>query len=125
MAVTNLTESVFAGLTSQLKVIGRIGLANAAAASDMQRNGYLKRPNLENNEVSLYFGLPEGLRITATMTAVKLAPAVSKSNKNKQTRFEEEKRERDKLVMQEGNDKMTNLMIDRLIYQRMYELDRS
>ena len=45
-----------------------------------------------------------------------LAQAVNKSNNNKQTRFEVKKRERDELVMQEGNDKMTNLMIDRLIY---------
>ena len=27
--------------------------------------------------------------------------------------------------MQEGNDKMTDLMIDRLIYRRMYESDRA
>ena len=27
--------------------------------------------------------------------------------------------------MQEGNDKMTNLMINRLIYRRMYESDRA
>ena len=59
------------------------------------------------------------------MTAVKLAPAVRKSNNNKQTRFEEKKRKRYKLVMQEGNDKMTDLMIDRLIYRRMYESDRA
>ena len=78
MAVNNLAESAFGGLMAQLEVFGRIGLANAASVSDMQWNGYLKRPNLENNEVSLYFGLPEELRITATMTAVKLAPAVRK-----------------------------------------------
>ena len=59
------------------------------------------------------------------MTAVKLAPAVRKSNNNKQNRFKEKKRERDKLVMQEGNNKMTNIMIDRLIYRRMYESDRA
>ena len=91
----------------------------------MQRNGYQKRTNLENNEVSLYFGLPEDLRITATMTAVKLAPAVRKSNNNKQTSFEEKNRKREKLVMQEGNNKMTDLMINRLIYQRKYESDRA
>ena len=49
MDVNNLAESAFGGLTAQLEVFGRIGLANAAAASDMQRNGYLKWPNLENN----------------------------------------------------------------------------
>ena len=80
-------------------MFGRIGLANAAVVNKMQRNGYLKRPNLENNEVSLYFGLPEELRITATMTAVKFDPAVKKSNNNKQTCVKGKKRERDKLVM--------------------------
>ena len=59
------------------------------------------------------------------MTALKLAPAVRKSNNNKQTRFEEKKRKKDKLVMQEGNNKRTDLMIDWLIYQRMYESDRA
>ena len=87
MDMNDLAESTFGGLTAQLEVFGRIGLANCAAVSDMQRNGYLKRPNLENNEVILYFGLPEELRITTTMTAVKLAPAVRKTNNNKQTRL--------------------------------------
>ena len=47
MAVNDIAESAFGGLTAQLEVFGRIGLANAAAMSDMQRNDYLKRPNLE------------------------------------------------------------------------------
>ena len=58
MDVNNLAESAFGGLTAWLEVFGRIGLANATEVSNMQRNGYLKRPNMENNEVSLYFGLP-------------------------------------------------------------------
>ena len=88
MAVNDLAESAFGGLTAQLEEFGRIGLANAAAVSDMQQNGYLKRPNLESDEVSFYFGLPEELWITATMTAVKLALAVRKSNNNKHNYFE-------------------------------------
>ena len=94
MAVNDIAESAFRGLTAQHEVFGRICLANAAAVSNLQRNGYLKRPNLENNEVSLYFGLLEELRITATMTAVKLAPAVRMSNNNKQTRFKDNKEAR-------------------------------
>ena len=58
MDVNNLAESAFGGLTARLEVFGRIGLVNATEVSNMQRNGYLKRPNMENNEVSLYFGLP-------------------------------------------------------------------
>ena len=42
MVVNNLAESAFGGLTAQLEVFVRIGLANSAAASDTQRNGYLK-----------------------------------------------------------------------------------
>ena len=68
MSVNDLAESAFGGYTAQLELFGSICLANAAAVRDMQRNGYPKRPNLENNEVSLYFGLPEELWITATMT---------------------------------------------------------
>ena len=39
MDVNNLAESEFGGLTAQFEVFGRIGLANAAAVSDMQRGG--------------------------------------------------------------------------------------
>ena len=61
--------------------------------------------------------LTAGANFTAVIVAaVKLAPAVRKSNNNNQTWFEENKRERDKLVMQEGNNKMTHVMINRLIY---------
>ena len=55
---------------------------------------------------------------------MKLAPSIRNSNNNNQNRFEEKKRERDKLVMQEGNDKMTDLMIDRLIYPQALFQDR-
>ena len=49
MAVNDLAESAYGGLIAQREIFGRIGLANAAAVSNMQQNGYLKRPNLENN----------------------------------------------------------------------------
>ena len=45
MAVNDLAESSFAGLTAQVEVYGRIGMANAAAISDMARNGFLSRPS--------------------------------------------------------------------------------
>ena len=39
MAVNDLAESAFGGLTAQLELFGRIGLTNALAVSDMQGNG--------------------------------------------------------------------------------------
>ena len=55
-----------------------------------------------HKKVSIYHGLPEELKMTATMVALKLAPAVRKSNSEKIERFEKKKRERDKLVIEEG-----------------------
>ncbi len=67
MAVNDLTESSFAGLTAQVQVFGRIGMTNAAAISDMKRNGFLSRE--EGKEGLLHNLLPE-LQLTAIMTAV-------------------------------------------------------
>ena len=39
MAMKDLAESAFVGLTAQLEVFGRIGLANAVVVSDMEGNG--------------------------------------------------------------------------------------
>ena len=75
--------------------------------------------------MSIYHGLPEELKITATMVALKLAPAVIKSNSDKQERFERKKRERDKVLMEEGRAAMTDLMIDRLIYRRTWDSERA
>ena len=55
MAVNDLAESAFGGVTAQLEVFGRAGLAHLAVVSDMQRNGFLERPvtkkDIENKEV--------------------------------------------------------------------------
>ena len=55
MATYCLAESSFGGVTAQLEVFERVGLAYTAAVSDMQRHGFLKRPttkkDFENKEV--------------------------------------------------------------------------
>ena len=55
------------------------------------------------------------------VVALKLAPAVRKSNSDEIEPLEKKKRARDKLVTEEGRAKMTDLMIDRLIYNRMWD----
>ena len=44
MVTKNLTESSFIGVTPQVQTYGRIGMCNAAAISNMYRNGYVFRP---------------------------------------------------------------------------------
>ena len=55
MAVNDLAKSAFGGVTAQLEVFGRGGLAYLAGVSDMQQNGFLERPitkeDIENKEV--------------------------------------------------------------------------
>ena len=43
MAVNNLAESLFAGVTWQVLCFGRVDVANAAAVSDLGRNKFLSR----------------------------------------------------------------------------------
>ena len=55
MAVNDLAESAFGGVTAQLEVFELIGLVHVAVVSDMQQNGFLARPvtkkDIENKEV--------------------------------------------------------------------------
>ena len=75
MEVNELAESSFAGVTSQLQVFGRIGMASAAAICDMDRNGFLDWPTtnkeMSDKEKSLYHDFPEELQITAIVCTVK------------------------------------------------------
>ena len=52
---------------------------------------------------------------------MKLAPTVRKSNSDKIERFEKNQRARDKSVTEKGRAKMTDIMIDRLIYRCMWD----
>ena len=55
MATNCLAERSFGDVTAQLEGFGRVRLAHAAAVSNMQRNGVLKRPRtkkfFENKEM--------------------------------------------------------------------------
>ena len=76
-------------------------------------------------KTSIFHGLPEELRITAMMTAVEMAPMVRKANTAHIERLERRNFERNKLKIEEGLKGCTDLMIDRLIYRRMWDSDRA
>ena len=65
MAVNDLAESSFAGVTAQLQVFVRIGMSSAATISNMARNGFLDQPTtnkeMGDNKTSLFHDLPEEL----------------------------------------------------------------
>ncbi len=82
MAVNDLAESSFAGVTVMLQCYGRIGLNNAAAVSDMTRNNLMSRgtTNEQNGNHGMFHQLPEQLQITVIMYAMNFAPGTRASN---------------------------------------------
>ena len=75
-ASNDLSESSFAGVTAQVQCYGRIGMSNAAAVSDVARNGLLNRDGRKKQinhattstkkkqkykKRGLYHGLPQEL----------------------------------------------------------------
>ena len=130
VAVNDLAESSFAGVTAQVQVFGRIGMANAAAVSDMNRNGFLYRP-VTNREMKdstaahgLFHGLPEELQITAMMTAMERAPATRKSNMRAVEMQRELKRRREEIAKEEVLEKATDEYIECLIYHWMWDFEQ-
>ena len=125
MTFNDLAENVYGAIAAELEVFGRVGLASALAVSNMRQNGFIARPtakkNIKGDKVSIFVDMPEELRITLMITAVKLAPVVQKLNHIKMNRCKEKKREQDKLVMMEGWDKVT----DCLIQCSMWDSDRA
>ena len=65
LAVNDIVESSFSGVTSQLQVFGRIGMASASDIRDMARNGFLDQPttnkDMSDKKTSMFHDLPEEL----------------------------------------------------------------
>ena len=65
MVTNDLSESSFAGVTSQVQTYGRIGMCNNIAISNMSRNGYLSRPTtkkiLKEGNKGMFYDFPEEL----------------------------------------------------------------
>ena len=63
MAVNDIVESSFSGVTFQMQVFGRIGMAGAYSISDMARNGFLDQPTIDkeisDKKTSLFHDFPE------------------------------------------------------------------
>ena len=124
MAVNDLAESSFAGVTAQVQCYGRIGMHAAAAASDMQRNNFFSRPTtkkaIASNKRGLFQGLPEELKITAVMVAVEEAPATRKSNNTSVDAQREMKAQKEELKKKKELANTSDEYIESLIYHSMW-----
>ena len=127
MATNDHAESSFAGVTSQVQYYGRIGMHNAAAASDTARNGFLQRPltkkEHESGERGLFHELPEELRVTLLIMAMEDAPATRQSNAESLEVQRKMKEEKEEIAKLNQNEKATDDYIESLIYHAMYNSD--
>ena len=102
MAVNDLAESSFDGVTAQLQVFGRIGMASADDISHMARNCFLDLPttnkDMSDKKTSLFHDFPEDLQTTAIMCVVQEAPATRKSNTDAMDRQRNAQKYKDNLV---------------------------
>ena len=125
MAVNDLAESSFAGVTAQVQCYGRIGMHSVAAVSDMSRNDFLTRPTtkkaISNDQRGLFHEMPEELRITAVMVAMEDAPETRQSN-NKSVELQREfKRKKEEIKKQKGLENASDEYIEALIYYSMWD----
>ena len=128
MAMNNLAESSFAGVTVQLQVFGRIVVASADAIIDMARYGFFYRPTMNkemsDNKKSLFHDFPEDLQITAIMCVVQEDPAKIQSSFDAMDTQRNTKQDKDKLMNWEGQEKATYEFIKCQIYRQMWDSDR-
>jgi hypothetical protein len=125
MAVNDLAESSFAGVTAQVQCYERIDMHADAAVSDMSRNKFLSRPTtnnkISNDKRGLFHGLPEELKIIAVMTAMEDAPITGQSNIASIDAQRAMKQKKEELKKQKGLANASDDSIEALIYHSMWD----
>ena len=110
-ASNDLAESSLSGVTAQVQCYDRIVMSNAAAVSDVARNGLLNRDGTKkqinrattsskkkqnDKKRGLYHGLPKKIHITLLMMCMEDAPATRKQknddlNSSREWRYQKDK----------------------------------
>ena len=129
VAVNDLAESSFAGVTAQVQVYGCVGMANAAATSDIARNGFLHRPVTKKemkkpNTHGLFHNMHEELLITAVITAMQAAPATGETNSRAVERQRKIRRQREEALKEAILLKGQDEYIECLTFHYMWKAER-
>ena len=107
MATSDLSESSFAGVTSQVQTYGWIGMCNAADISDMSINGYLSHPtnkkDLKEGNRGMFNDFPEELQLTDIMASMEDAPITHQAN-NQSPELQRERRREKYLGLENTQD---------------------
>ena len=77
-ATNDRSESALGAATYKIQRYGRIGILNAAAVSDMKRNGYFARFAKKNKSRGMFHQFHRKMRNCLLKLAIEDAPAVIK-----------------------------------------------
>jgi hypothetical protein len=100
-------------------------MTNAAAISDMKRNGFMNRGGKKKDDTrGKLFELPEQLQITAVMAAMENASATRESNNHALNRMREYRQQKEDALKEVNLEKATTEYIGNLIYHAMNKSDR-
>jgi hypothetical protein len=128
LAVNDLAESSFAGLTAQLKSFGRADLKSLAAVSDLAFNGFMDRPltsdEIKNDQRGFFHTWPEELKLALASSAMEIKSATKKSNNIALERLHRAKQQKEEVMRLAGITKATEEYIQCLIYHTMSKSDR-
>ena len=123
MDVNDLTESSFAGVTTQLQLFGRILMIRAVAIRNMAKYGFLDQPTtnkeMSDKKTSMFHGLPDEFQITDIMCAVQEGSTTRQLNTDAMDKQRNSKQERVDLVKREVLEKATDEFIKCIIYRHM------
>jgi len=102
VAVNDLADSSFAGVTENVQSYGRVGIHGAAAVSDVSRNCFLScritRMEMKaTKRHGLFHGFPEELKMTVVMATMEQALATRVSNNDALNRQQDARRHSDEL----------------------------
>ena len=123
-ATNDRSESALGGATYQIQQYGRIGIPNAAAVSDMKRNGYFKRfCKKGKSSKGMFHQFDRKLRDCLLTVALEDRPATMAVDSEALERQRECKRVKEEILREKGLAKAQEGLLEASYYHRMYHSD--
>ena len=123
MAVNDIAESQFGGVTYQLDQYGRIGLHGAAGINDCRRNKFFERPiskkEVKEKKRGMFYKEIDEIQHLVILLAMKSAPAVMEDNILALEKQREAKSKKEELLREKGCADAAEDFINSLIYYNM------
>jgi hypothetical protein len=119
-ATNDRSESALGGTTHQLQKYGRIGIANAAAVSNVKTNGYFRRFSVNGNKTKgMFHQFYPKMRECLLMVAIEDAPATLSTNRDDLDKQQEAKSKKEKMIEKKSLDKAKEDLIELSIVTKM------